>query len=88
MADVVWTRRATVDVLVIRDHIGQFAPVAAQRTALRLRAAGDSLENFPERGRAIASGRRELVTVPPYLIRYRVKAGVVERLTVRHGARL
>ena len=87
MVRVVWTRRAAADVLTIRAYIGQFAPLAAQRMALRLEAAGDSLEHYPDRGRAISNGRRELVTVPPYLIRYRIKLGAVEIIAVRHGAR-
>jgi plasmid stabilization system protein ParE len=55
--------------------------------ALRLIAAGDALANHPQRGRSVGGGRRELVTVPPYLICYRVTDDRVEILTVRHGAR-
>ena len=87
MVQVVWTHRAAADVLAIRAYIGQFNPLAAQRMALRLRAAGDSLADSPERGRMISNRRRELVTVPPYLIRYRIRNATVEIVTVRHGAR-
>jgi toxin ParE1/3/4 len=50
-------------------------------------AAGQALDVQPLRGRPISGGRRELTTVYPYLIRYRVKATGVEILEVRHGAR-
>ena len=85
MVQVVWTRRAIADLSAIREYIGQFKPLAAQRMAKRLRAAGENLSHFPERGRAVGA-RRELVIVRPYIIRYRLKAGVVEILAIRHGA--
>lgn len=53
----------------------------------RLIEAADSLAQFPERGRDAGNGRRELVTVWPYILRYRVEAERVVILRVRHGAR-
>jgi toxin ParE1/3/4 len=88
VVQVVWTRPALASIETIRTYIAQFNPPAAQRMALRLTAAGMSLADHPERGRAIGRGRRELVTVAPYLIRYRMRDGVVEILALRHGARL
>ncbi|MGH7023744.1 MAG: type II toxin-antitoxin system RelE/ParE family toxin [Caulobacteraceae bacterium] len=87
VVQVIWTRRAAADVVAIRSYIGQFNPLAAQRMALRLIAAGESLAIYPERGRPAAGGRRELATVPPYLIRYRTRGETLEIITVRHGAR-
>ena len=87
MVQVVWTRPALASLETIRAYISQFSPLAAQRMALRLTAAGMSIADFPERGRAIGKGRRELAAVPPYLIRYRIKGELVEILAVRHGAR-
>ena len=87
MVQVVWTRRAAADVIAIRAYIGQFNPLAAQRMAIRLIAAGESLVTYPERSRSSSGGRRELATVPPYLIRYRIRGETVEIITVRHGAR-
>lgn len=53
--------------------------------------AGDSLVNFPSRGRPVGGNPllRELVFVRPYLIRYRVKPRLqqVHILRIRHGAR-
>ncbi|MFI4973384.1 MAG: type II toxin-antitoxin system RelE/ParE family toxin [Caulobacterales bacterium] len=87
MAQVVWTRRALKDLAAIQAYISQFNPPAAQRVAQSLAQAGFTLAEHPERGRLRADGRRELVTVPPYIIRYRVRGEHVEILTVRHGAR-
>ena len=87
MAEVVWTDRALANIEAIASYIAVFSPIAAQRMALRLLAAGNALKTAPERGRSIARGRRELTIVPPYLIRYRVQGERVIILEVRHGAR-
>lgn len=87
MVQVVWTRRALADLEAIRIYVGEFSPLASQRFARRLVEAGEALRAQPERGRAIAGGRRELTIIAPYLIRYRVRADAIEILTVRHGAR-
>ena len=87
MVRVVWTAPALASLEKIRAYIADFSPLAAQRMALRLMSAGMSLSSHPERGRAIGRGRRELVTVPPYLIRYRIKGDTVEIIAIRHGAR-
>ena len=87
MRRVVWAQRALRDLEGIRDYIGQFAPLAAQRFALRLIATANELADHPLRGRPLAGGRRELTIIPPYLIRYRVSGDTVQILTIRHGAR-
>jgi addiction module RelE/StbE family toxin len=88
VAQVVWARRALADLTAIRDYIGQFSPLAAQRMALRLRSAAESLAEHPERGRLATATLRELVAVPPYVIRYYVGDGVVTIIRIRHAARL
>jgi plasmid stabilization system protein ParE len=51
-------------------------------------AAGDNLADFPHRGRPVrGTPMRELVTVSPYIIRYRIAGDTVIILRVRHGAR-
>ena len=87
MARIVWTREALINLELIRAYIQQFDPGAARRMATRLIDAGDSLSDFPERGRDVGAGVRELVTVPPYILRYRLEGGTVYILRVRHGAR-
>jgi len=66
--------------------VGGFSPPASQRLAARLITAGENLATFPHRGTPISDGRRQLSTVAPYLIRYRVLEGKVIILEVRHGA--
>jgi len=87
VARVVWTRRAAADVHRIERYIAHFNPLAAQRLALRLTNAAQSLELFPDRGRPVGQGRRELLSVKPYLIRDRVVGDDVVITSVRHGAR-
>ena len=87
MARVLWTEPARQDLEDIRSYIGRFSPLAAQRMAVRLRAAADSLREHPDRGRSIARGRRELTIIRPYLIRYRLDGEIVVILRIRHGAR-
>lgn len=84
---IIWSRRAQSDLAGIRGYVGRFAPLAAQRLALRLVTAAESLSEHPLRGRAIGGGRRALMALPPYQIRYRVTAETVEIVAIRHGAR-
>ena len=58
--------------------------MAAQGIAVALVEAVDSLGELAERGRPTESGR-ELVTVWPYVILYRVIENRVVILRVRHG---
>lgn len=88
MAQVVWTWRALADLSAIRGYIGQFSPLAAQRMAARLRSAAESLAEHPERGRLATATLPELVVVPPYVIRYYARDGVVSIVRIRHAARL
>lgn len=87
MRRVVWTEPALRDLVSIRDYIGEFNPLAAMRMLLRLKNAGDSLTEFPDRGRAYHRRWRELTLIRPYVIRYRVTEDVVFILRIRHGAR-
>lgn len=87
MPEVSWTLGARRDVERIRDYIGQFSPLAADRFALRLVTTAESLSAYPLRGRQVGGGIRELTIMSPYLIQYQVIDGNVEILTIRHGAR-
>lgn len=62
-------------------------PKAALRLADRIIGAAESLSEFPERGRIVGQGVRQLSLIYPYLIRYRFADGEVTILSVRHGAR-
>ena len=85
---VVWTKVALRGVWRAYDYIFDFNPQAARHMADALFAAGDSLANFPHRGRLVrGKPLRELVTVSPYIIRYRVAGEEVVILRVRHSSR-
>lgn len=86
-AGVSWSRRALADLREIAGHIAQDSPAAAEDMKERLRIAGDSLSEFPERGRRLRGSIRQLVVVRPYLIVYQADVDPIRILQIRHGAR-
>ena len=84
MAEVIWIELAITGLDRIAHYIRQFDRQAAENCERRLRQAGDSLREFPHRGRPAPQGRRELLSVWPYIIRYRVVGDTVFILDVRH----
>lgn len=84
---IVWTDDAVGNLEAITTYVATFNPLAAQRLAARLVAVADSLTDFPHRGRDAGEGRREMTTVWPYILRYRVEGERVIILRIRHGAR-
>lgn len=87
MVQVVWTRGAAAELRAIRAYIAQFSPLAAQRLSQKIISSAQSLESTSDRGRPISDGRRELVVIHPYLIRYIRHSEAVVILEIRHGAR-
>jgi toxin ParE1/3/4 len=60
--EVIWTEPALAHLDAIRKYIEQFNPRAARNVAASLKAAGDSLRDFPYRGRPVrGQALRELV---------------------------
>ncbi|MBB3691545.1 type II toxin-antitoxin system RelE/ParE family toxin [Sphingomonas sp. BK580] len=78
---------ALTEVERIVAYVEMFDRRAAERLKHRLYRLADSLTDFPQRGRLMRDGSRELATVPPYLLRYDVVGDMVYVLSVRHGAR-
>ena len=73
MPAVVFSPEAIEDLRQIRSYIARDNPAAASRTAVRLVAACDGLDFLPNRGRrGRVPGTRELASVRPYVIIYRV----------------
>jgi toxin ParE1/3/4 len=85
---IIWTEPALDGIDRAYDYLFDFNRGAAMRVAETLRADGDSLVNFPHRGRPVrGTNMRELVTAYPYIIRYRVEGDDVVILRIRHTAR-
>ncbi len=86
---VVWSPSALRQIGRAHDYLMDFNPQAAVDLMNGLLTAGDSLVNFPHRGRPVPNtDMRELVTAYPYIIRYRiVRDDHVRILRVRHMAR-
>jgi toxin ParE1/3/4 len=84
---IVWTDDAVGHLEAILTYVAAFDPMAATRLAGRLIEVADSLAEFAERGRDAGGGLREMTTVWPYVLRYRVETDRVIVLRIRHGAR-
>ena len=85
---VIGSPAALRQVARVYDYLVDFNPKAAAEVADALIAAGDSLENFPHRGRPVPnSTMRELVTRYPYIVRYRIVRDTVRILRIRHTSR-
>ena len=65
MVQVSWSPQAIRDLFHIRNYIGRDSPLAAQRMAIRLKAAADSLSLTPARGRPASGGAREITLIYP-----------------------
>ena len=87
MRTIVWTDEAVAHLEAIVEYIEAFNPGAARRLGERLMEVADSLAEFPERGRDAGNGRREMTSVWPYVLCYRIEADRVVILRIRHGAR-
>lgn len=84
---VVWTPEALRQVAQIGSCLAEFSPLGAARITVALGAAADRLIDFPQRGRPVGAGIRELTVVHPYIIRYEIVGDIVVILRVRHGRR-
>jgi toxin ParE1/3/4 len=83
---VVWLKRAVLDLHRIREYIRLDNPTAAEKTGARIEAAVDRLARFPEMGHpGEVEGTRELVIhVLPYFVVYRMEGDAVQILRVMH----
>jgi len=87
MRRLIWSTDAIDDLGAIRSWIAETNPQAASRVAATLVDAANSLVAFPNRGRPVRSGVRELTTVRPYVIRYVVLPDEVRIAFIRRTAR-
>lgn len=90
MMKIQWSRLAIEDLQALRAHVAEHDAAAAKRLAETIVLAVETLlsehEEIGRPGRV--AGTRELVVArTPYIVPYRMRAGVVEVLRVYHGAR-
>jgi len=82
------TRRAAKNIAEIGDYIRAHNQVAAERVEAEVRSSLRLLREHPLAGRLYeANVRRFPLPNYPYLIFYRVRANVIEIVTIRHAAR-
>ncbi len=84
---LIWSPAARDDLIDIQTYIAEFNPAVARRLFIKLVPVGQSLLDFPDRGRPIGRGRREITLTRPYILRYVVVGDDVDILSVRHAAR-
>ena len=91
MAEVRWTPQAADDLEAIANFIAVDSPQYASLFAIDILAAVDRLGVFPRSGRIVPETNhpdvREVI-LGNYRIVYRIRADLIEVLTVYHGARL
>src|SRR5690606_26720705 len=83
MRRVVWSDQAREDLIAIGDYLEEFSPAAVRGTASALIGLSESLSEFPDRGRPVKFGVRELTSLRPYVIRYAVLGAEIQIVTIR-----
>ena len=84
---MIWSPAATRQLAAVGRYLeAEAGPATAYRVRNDLRGAAARQSDFPYIGRATSGATRVLVSVAPYLIRYRVTADHVLIVGVRHGA--
>jgi addiction module RelE/StbE family toxin len=81
-----WTQRALGDLARIAEYIARDSTEHSARFVKLIRAKAENLKTFPNMGRIVLPGVRELVIHCNYLLSYRVKNDCVEILQVWHVA--
>ena len=89
MTEVIWTLHARSELHRAFTHIAKDNPVAARRVRDAIETAGDSLTEFPNRGRAGAvENTRELVVAhTPYVVVYHLIEEAVWVVDIVHTSR-
>lgn len=85
---VIWAPRAITDIKEAWDFIAIDNEPAANRVTAAIQLTGDSLDQFPNRGRrGRKPGTREMVVLrTPYILIYHIHRTGVEIARVIHGA--
>jgi plasmid stabilization system protein ParE len=75
---VAWLPEALRDIECLNDFLAEKNPQAARNAVLCIQAAARQLESFPEIGKPLRDGRRELFAAfgaGAYVLRYRLETG-------------
>ena len=83
---IIYAEAALEDIARIFGYLAPLNPDASMRQIAAIRRGADGLEVFPRRGRLRPDGLRELLSVRPYVIVYRVGKDRVTVLRIWHGA--
>jgi toxin ParE1/3/4 len=86
--EIVWSPLARRRLQEIRDYVAKDKPLAAERLAIRIVAAVQTLRKFSYIGRAgaVPEIRELLIGKTPYIVLYKVRGSVVTINTIWHGA--
>lgn len=88
MRRLTFTERAQSDLAGIQAYIADDSPTSARLFVQKLKSACTAPLQFAEIGRVgRRRGTRELTTVWPYVIVYRVKSETISIERIIHGAR-
>ena len=86
MKKIRWTVEASDQFVSLIEHIQEHNPDAAMSVAQEILGRVERLTDFPNLGRrGEVQGTREL-SIPPYVVVYRVAEDIVEVLHLWHGA--
>ena len=74
----------------IRHHTARDKPAAAERLAIRIVAAVETLRNYPHLGRAgaLPETRELIIGRTPYVVVHRIEDDRILITAIRHGAQL
>jgi plasmid stabilization system protein ParE len=84
-----YTRRARNDLVAILDYLDERSPQGARNVKHAIRQTVDFIGQFPESGRRSNLEETRVFQVGryPYMIYWRIEAGEVRILHIRHAAR-
>ncbi|HRE44962.1 MAG TPA: type II toxin-antitoxin system RelE/ParE family toxin [Terricaulis sp.] len=85
---IIYTQRADADLARLEAFIAAESPRQAARAIARITRGLETLQEFPEIGRAIGGGMRQLVLrygKGGYVIRYRLRDDVILITRLWHG---
>jgi toxin ParE1/3/4 len=85
--EIDWTEQAVLDLAEIEQYIEQDKPQAAARVAAHLLSSVEHLAEFPHLGKPGRRAGTRSLSVPPFVISYRVRSQRLEILSIWHGRR-